>query len=245
MVTPTKRAARQIPRQRDEDDEVVAPPTKFKAPKPPVEDDEDEDEETGTSTIRRGFSAARQIADSTSPFAQTFKLTEQIQVIKFLEGEPYASYTRHWIERMTPTGRQNRSYNCLKIWSKECPLCEAGDRPQSVSAINIALIGDDGVPMLKTWDCGPKLLGILESFARDPKIAPLTKGYFLASRSGKGGTTNYQIVPVKAHSLQEDYDIDPPSEEELKKIGLYDSSIIAMPKTKDLEEIASEIADDY
>jgi hypothetical protein len=240
MATPTKRAARSIPRQRDEDEEA----TQVTAAAP-VEDDDDEDEEKPTATIRRGFSAARQTADSTSPFAQAFKLDDKIQVIKFLEDEPYAAYTRHWVERMTPTGRANRSYNCNKNWGKACPLCEVGDKPQAVSAFNIALIGDDGHPTLKTWDCGPKLLGIIESYARDPKVAPINKGFFLASRSGKMGSVNYQIVPVKAHSLAEDYDIDPPSEDDLTKLGVYDSSIITMPKTKDLEEIAAEIADDY
>ena len=76
--------------------------------------------------------AARQVIDSTSSFAQAFKLTEQIQVIKFLEDDSYANYTRHWIERMTPTGRANRSYNCLDNWGKPCPLCEVGDKPQAV-----------------------------------------------------------------------------------------------------------------
>jgi len=244
MATPTKRAARRIPRVEDEDE--VTP---VKAAPAPVEDDEDEDDDDGeekpTSKIRRGLSAARQIADSTSPFAQAFKLTEHIQIIKFLEPDNYAAYTRHWIERMTPTGRQNRSYNCLKNWDKECPLCEAGDKPQAVTSFNIALIGDDGHASLKTWDCGPKLLGIIENYARDPKVAPISKGFWLVSRSGKGGTTNYQIVPIKAHSLSDDYDIDAPSDKELAALGIYDSEIITMPKTRDLEEIASELANDY
>jgi hypothetical protein len=250
MATPTKRAARQIPRQRDEDeDEAPTPSRRAAAPVEEPEDDEAEDEggeDKPSSHIRRGFSAARQVADSTSSFAQAFKLTEQIQVIKFLEDEPYASYTRHWIERMTPTGRSLRSYNCLKNFGKPtCPLCEAGDKAQAVSAFNIALIGDDGVPLLKTFDCGPKLLGIVENYARDPKVAPISKGYFLASRSGKKGTVNYQLVPIKAHSLSDDYDIEAPTPEEMAKLGLYDADIITMPKTKELEGIAAEIADEY
>ena len=221
---------------------MPARPPRLAAAPPPADD---EAEEAGTSSIRRGFSAARQVADSTSSFAQNFKLTEQIQVIKFLEEDgPYASYTRHWVERAGANGqRTSRSYNCLKNWGKTCPVCEAGDKAQAVTAFNVALIGDDGVPMLKTWDCGPKLLNILENYARDPKVAPLSKGYFLVSKSGKGGTTNYQITPVKAHSLVDDYDINPPTPAELEKLGLYDSEIITMPKTKDMADIAAEIAD--
>jgi hypothetical protein len=259
-MPPTKRAARQIPRQDDDDEQEAEAPTpaprKISSAGPPAAaaDDDDDDDEGGekpTLQVRRGMSAARQVIDSTSSFAQAFKLTEQIQVIKFLEDDAYASYTRHWIERMTPTGRANRSYNCLKNWKKggvpmACPLCEVGDKPQAVVAFNIALIGDDGVATLKTFDCGPKLYGIVENYARDPKVAPLSKGYFLASRSGKQGTVNYQLVPIKAHSLTDDYDIDPPSDVELKALGLYDmEGVLTMPKTKDLEGIAAEIADEY
>lgn len=258
---PTKRAARQIPRQDDnymaeddEDEPTPTPPRKRAAPRPPAaeQDDDDDDEEVEgiESGIRRGNSAARAIIDSTSSFAQAFKLTEQIQVIKFLEDDAYANYLRHWVERMTPTGRANRSYTCLKNFKKggvqlDCPLCDAGDKAQAVVAFNIALIGDDGVATLKTFDLGPKLFGIVENYTRDPKVAPLTKGYFLASRSGKKGTVNYQLVPIKPHSLSDDYDIDPPSPEELKALGLYDMSIITMPKKKDLEGIAAELADEY
>jgi hypothetical protein len=244
-MPPTKRAARQIPRVQDEDDDEVTTPPPAPAAAAAADDDEADDEAPPTKTIRRGMSAARQVIDSTSSFAQAFKLTEQIQVIKFLEDDSYANYTRHWIERQTPTGRSNRSYNCLDNWGKPCPLCGVGDKPQAVVAFNIALIGDDGVAVLKTFDCGPKLFGIVENYARDPKVAPLSKGYFLASRSGKQGTVNYQLVPIKPHSLRDDYDIEPPTDGELKALGLYDSDIITMPKTKDLEAIAAEIADEY
>jgi len=249
---PTKRAARQIPRTPlDEDEDEATPPPPAAATNGDADEDDDEDgEDKPTPSIRRGMSAARQVIDSTSSFAQAFKLTEQIQVIKFLEDDSYANFTRHWIERRTPTGRSNRSYTCLKNFKKkgvplECPLCEVGDKPQSVVAFNIALIGDDGVPILKTFDCGPKLFNIIENYARDPKVAPLSKGFFLASRSGKQGTVNYQIVPIKAHSLSDDYDIDAPSPEELAALGVYDLEIITMPKRKDLEEIAAEVADEY
>jgi hypothetical protein len=253
-MPPTKRAARQIPRVTDEDDEEATPtlPRKRAAAPPAAAADDDDDDEpdeddepTPTKSIRRGMSAARQVIDSTSSFAQAFKLTEQIQVIKFLEDDSYANYTRHWVERMTPTGRANRSYNCLDNWGKPCPLCKVGDKAQAVVAFNIALIGDDGVATLKTFDCGPKLFGIVENYARDPKVAPLSKGYFLASRSGKKGTVNYQLVPIKAHSLSDDYDIDAPLPAELTALGVYDTDIITMPKTKDLEDIAAEIADEY
>ena len=86
---------------------------------------------------------------------------------------------------------------------------------------------------------------MIESNVRDPKVGLLTKWYFRASRSGKRGTVNYQLQPMKAHTLQDEYDIDPPSDEELSRLGLYDTDIITMPKTKELEAIAAEVADEY
>jgi hypothetical protein len=242
MATPSKRA---IPRQRDEDEDEDEAPRPVPAVAPAVAVELDEDDEEPTVKPRRGFSAARQVADSTSNFAQAFRLTEQIQIIKFLEDEPYASFTRHWLAVQTPTGPGRRSYNCLKNFGRPCPLCDVGDKPSAVSAFNIALVGDDGVPTLKTFDCGPKLLGIVENYARDPKVAPISKGFFLVSRTGKMGTVNYQLVPIKAHSLSDDYDIDAPSTEELAKLGLYDADIITMPTRKEMEEKAAEIADEY
>jgi hypothetical protein len=179
--------------------------------------------------------------DSTSSFAQAFRITEQMQVVKFLEDDEYVSFRRHWVERQTPTGRGQRSFTCLKSFNLQCPLCDIGERAQPVASYNIAVIGDDGVPMLKTWDCPPKIFNQLEGFSRDPKTAPLSRGYFLVSRSGKQGSMNNNIIPVKAHSLEEDYDITPPSQAELDKLGLWDLSIITKPKKKDLEELAREI----
>ena len=240
MPTPQKRVARSIPRQQDDEDEVEEATTATDNG-----DEEEEEEESTVVTPRRGWSAGQQTQESTSSFAQAFRVTEQQQVVKFLEDEPYVNYTRHWIERQTPTGRSPRSYTCLKTFGKNCPLCEAGDKAQAVSAFNIALIGDDGVPILKSWDCGPKLFGILKGYAADPKVAPLTKGYYLVSRSGKQGTYNHNVRPVTARGLEEDLEITPPSAEEVIKIGLWDENIVPMPKTSDLEAIAAEIADEY
>jgi hypothetical protein len=245
-MPPTKRAARQIPRQLDEDEDEATPPSPPPTAAANGDDDDDDENIKPSDFIRRGHSAARQVADSTSSFAQAFRLTENIQIIKFLEDDPYANFTRHWIDRKSPTGTVRRSFTCMKNFRKECPLCEGGDKPTSVSAYNIALIGDDGVPILKTLDAGPKILNIIENYARDPKVAPISRGYFLASKSGKMGTVNYQFVPIKPHSLEEDYDITPPSAEELQALGLYDAdNAVPVPKMKDLEAIALEIADEY
>lgn len=244
-MPPTKRVARPAPR---EDEDTTTEDTT-------TEDTTTEEEQeqprrrkamkAGDSPIRGGWTGGQQVADSTSSYAQTLKLEEKTKIIKFLQDEPYASYRRHWIEQSGPTGKTLRSYACLVSFDADCPLCEAGDKATATVAFNVAEIGDDGVPTLKTWDAGVKIFKALQAYANDPKVAPLTRGYFLVGRSGKKGSVNYTINPVKPSSLEEDYDIEPPDKAALERLGLYDTSIIERPKLKTLEELAVEIADEY
>jgi hypothetical protein len=220
-------------------------------------DDEDEDvgrksRRKGASAIkpseflRSGFTGAQDTMDSTSSFAQAFKPEEKATVIKFLEDEPYVSYRRHWVDRIGADRQKiTRSYTCLRSFKKECPLCDVGDRAQAVAAFNIAIVGDDSVVTIKSWDVGPKIFNILKGYASDPKIAPLTRGFFLVSRTGKKGTVNHNIQAVKPSALEEDYDITPPSKADLEALERYDADIVDVPQSKTLQEIAEELADDY
>lgn len=200
----------------------------------------------GAEELRSGWSAAQDVMDSTSSFAQALKPEEKAVVIKFLEDEPYVNYRRHWIERTNANRERSvRSYSCLRSFKRECPLCEAGDKAQAVSAFNVALVGDDGVVSIKSWDVGPKIYNILKGYANDPKIAPLTRGYFLVSRTGKKGSVNHQVIPVKPSALEEDYDIPAPSKEDLDRLERYTRDVVEVPSRKTLDEIAAEFSDDY
>lgn len=196
----------------------------------------------GASVIRRGWSASQQVMDSASPFAQSLKVTEHSQIIKFLEDEPYASYLRHWIERSTPQGRNKIPFICPTSVGKPCPLCDIGDHPQSVSAFNVALISDDGVAIIKTWDVGVKMLNSIKKWHNDSRIGPLPKGYFMVSNSGKGTTAD--LIPVKASLLEEDFGTIPPTDEALEALDRYDANILQIPKHSELQEIAAELASD-
>ena len=135
------------------------------------------------SEIKGGWTEGDKQMASTSSYAQTLKLEEKAQVIKFLDDTPYANFRRHWIERTTKdSGKTIRAYGCPKTVGKECPLCDAGDRPQAVAAFNIVIVGDDDNLVLKSWDVGPRLFQVLKGYANDPKIGPLTKGFFIASQ---------------------------------------------------------------
>jgi hypothetical protein len=239
-MPPTKRPARRI--VADELTEAIEP------------EDDDGDTISAPSmksasngdAIRGGWTDAQKQMDSTSSFAQTLKLEEKSTFLKFLDDLPYANFRRHWIERSTKEGKTLRAYTCLKTVDKDCPLCDGGDRASAVAAFNVALIGDDGQLLLKSWDCGPRLFNVLKGYANDPKIGPLSRGYFMVSKTGKRGTTQHNVSPVRASSLEEDYDITPPSQEDIEALGKnkYGPEIIEIPTVKTLREVAAEL-DDY
>ena len=243
-TTPTKRPARRLPRDLDEDGEV-APRPKAPARAQPVEDDDDDEPVSPGTQIRGGWTEGQKQMDSTSSFAQTLKLEEKTQVVKFLDDTPYANFRRHWIERSAKEGKTLRAYTCLQTFNRDCPLCEVGDRPQAVAAFNIAVVGDDGQVMLKSWDCGPRLFNVLKGYANDPKIAPLTKGFFIASKTGKRGTVQHNVSPVSRSALEEDFDVEPPAQADLDGLTRYTPDVVEVPKLSTLKELAEELADEY
>ena len=263
-MAPSKRPARRLPPTTPVDDDEDDTPTPDindvvkAAAEAEDDDDEDEDEAPARSKavttsdgdeteIKGGWTEGDKQMASTSSYAQTLKLEEKAQVIKFLDDTPYANFRRHWVERTNKEGKSIRAYGCPKTVGKECPLCDAGDRPQAVAAFNIAIVGDDDNLILKSWDVGPRLFAVLKGYANDPKIGPLTKGFFIASRTGKRGTTQHNVAPVSRTALEEDYDITPPTKESLDKLAKdkYTPKIVEIAKVKDLRELAEEMADEY
>jgi len=246
-MPPSKKPARRLPPKDIDDVEEVE------------DDEEDEDEEderparsASTKTrgvteaqVQGGWLDAQAKMESTSSYAQSLKLEEKVQIIKFLEDTPYANFLRHWVERTTKDGKSLRAYGCPKTVKKDCPLCEVGDRAQAVAAFNIAIVGENGECLHKSWDVGPRLFAVLRGYANDPKVGPLTKGFFIASKTGKRGTVQHNVAPVSRTALEEDYDTMPPSKEDLDNLERYTPAIIEIAKRKDLEELAEEMGDEY
>jgi hypothetical protein len=201
-------------------------------------------DDTDGDLIRGGWSASQDTIDSTSNYAQAFRPETKAQVIKLLEGKPYASFRRHWIDRV---GIGKRAYVCLQSVGKDCPLCDVGDKPGAVTAFNIAVLGDDGVPVLKSWDCGVKITQQLKTYNVDPKIGPLDKRtlYFLVSKTE--ATQRQQVTtivnPTRERDLMEDYGIPPLTDDQMEALRkkCYTVDIITMTPRRELEEIAAEL----
>ena len=192
------------------------------------------------SGIRAGWSSARQQADAVSGFTQVLKPTANYQIIKFLEDQPYASYARHWIESAGPRGTQRRPYTCLASigLGRECPLCAVGHRATPTTSFNVAVMGDDGEPVLKSWDVGVKLLNAIEAWHNDPRVGPLTKDFYAVNKPQGGNVTGF---PVPASVALENYGVAAPDPARLAALGLYTADDVQMPTVQELREIAAEI----
>ncbi len=204
-----------------------------------TDDDDDEvDAPKARRVIRRGWAGAEAVKSAGSNFAQSLKLTEESQIIKFLEDEPYAAYRQHWVER---SGQ--RSWICIEDMDiKGCPLCEVGNRASQRFSFNVALLTFGADPVIKSYDVGSRVIDQLKNFHMDSRQGPLSKHYWAVSRTGKGTTsaTNHQMVRERDLA---DFDLSPISEVDLKALSrqAYDESILSIPTRRELLGIAEEL----
>jgi hypothetical protein len=173
-----------------------------------------------------GWGAADEVKEaipSSGNFADDLKLPEKGSVvIKFLEPEPFDSYAEHWVPQK---GKQ--SYTCA---GEDCPLCEVGHRPNAKICFNVISLADPDKPELKRWRVGVQIGETLKEFADDKRTKPISRDdlYFEVKRSKTANDkTVTTVTPVKARDLDEDFDIEPLSEEEIDEViekagGLYD-----------------------
>lgn len=192
------------------------------------------------NVISRGWSAAQKVQESTSAFAQRFKVTEDPQIIKFLEDEPYASFRTHWID-----GRAGqKSFVCLADHADGCPLCDAGNRPSTKFAFNIAVLGEEGDLSVKSFEVGVRLIDQLKNFHTDPRQGPLSKNYWAVSKTGKGAQTQTILQMVRERDLSEWSMVGYTTEDmAVLKRNCYTPEIISIPSRSELLDISSEIND--
>lgn len=191
----------------------------------------------GRTLVRGGWGAVDAVKNADSPFAQRFKLSEEPQIVKFLNDEPYASWRQHWIER-----QGQKSFVCIADFDERgCPLCDSGNRPAVRIAFNVALLIPGEEPVLKSYEVGPRVIDQLKNFHNDPRTGPLTKHYWSISKTGKGATTATSHQLVKERDLEE-WGIDSITESGLKDLisKSYTADIIAIPERKLLLSVADE-----
>lgn len=168
-----------------------------------------EDSDTATpkhgTTVQAGWGAAAAFlkpSKQKGAYPTDFKFTEQAQLIRFLDDEPFYVYELHWIDAIKE-GR--RSFVCL---GDDCPLCTiAGDNPRPKFAFNVMVMTDE-VPTVQILTAPITLARQLQAANDDPKLGPLSKYYWAVSRLGTGRDTQYTVNRVKSTDLAEDWELD-------------------------------------
>ena len=165
------------------------------------------------------------------------KVSEESQVIKFIDDEPFAAWHQHWVER-----DGQKSFVCIRdLEERGCPICELGNRPSQRIAFNVVLLSIGATPVLRSLEVGPRVVDQLRNLNKAPQTGPLAKHYWAISRTGKGATTSYNLQVIRERDLSE-WKLEALTEETIAKLSQdkYDSSIIKVPTYAELLAIASE-----
>jgi len=192
--------------------------------------------------VQGGWGTWRQRRAETSGFADDFKVEyKEKYLVMFLDDAPFAAFNEHWIEEM-PKGKK-KSYICI---GKNCPLCDLlGEDPKAQALFNVLefIETDDGrEAVLKVWQGGSGVVQAIEENVEDPG---LEGNYFKVSKSksGRNGPTIYSVVPVKDRDVEEDWKMEPLSDDEYDEWQekKFDKSYVKMPTAKSLKDVAEEV----
>lgn len=229
----------------DDDEQEFTPKESNEAltRKPRVQEEADDDG-TPRRVVRSGWGSADRTSSGGSgdDFAKRLKVTEETQIIKFLEDQPYARYRQHWVER-----QGQKSFTCIADLETgtSCPLCEAGNRASWRFNFNVILLTAGEDPVLRSYEVGARVIDQLKNFNDHPAMGPLPKHYWTVSRSGKGATTATNHQMVKKDDLA-DWGLIPLTDNAVAQFEemMYTDEIIRTPARKTLAAVALEIGND-
>lgn len=183
--------------------------------------------------VRGGWDGVDSVKTESGDYAVRLKLTEETQIIKFINDAPYASYGQHWIER-----QGQKSFVCL---GAGCPLCASGNRPSKRTAFNVVLLSGDDEPVLRSMEVGIRVVDQLKNFHNNERTGPIDKHYWAISRTGKGATSSTLLQMVRERDLEEWglTALDEAGLAHFKKIA-YTEDIVQVPARAELVRIATE-----
>jgi hypothetical protein len=200
-------------------------------------DSEDIQPKVGT-TVQKGWDAVddRIQTSAVGDFPTDFRFTEEPQLIKFLEDEPFAVYEQHWIER--PKGK--KSFVCI---GDNCPMCDVlGDKPRGKFAFNITVLSGD-VTGVQILTAPPLLVRQLRKINEDDRKGPLSREFWEVSRLGTGPTTSYNLNYVRGRDLEEEWKLSDAVVQELVASAVpFTAEVIRETPRSEMLEIARSIA---
>jgi hypothetical protein len=187
-----------------------------------------------SDAIKSGWDA---VADDVKPkeYAKDFKLSETLQVIKFLGAAEPIKYSQHFL---TEKKEGQRSYVCL---GTGCPLClKLSHKPEKKYLFSVAVLSPTETTLTKLV-ASPLFFKSLFAAHHSPS-GPLSKNYWAVARHGQMQFTTYTLNPVKGRDLGEDFGIDEAKvEAAVAEMQSFDSSSIRKLSVSELEDIANAL----
>jgi hypothetical protein len=200
------------------------------------EDTEDAMPKVGT-TVQQGWDAFDSLVqENSSDFPTDFKFSEEPQLVKFLEDQPFASYEQHWIER--PKGK--KSFVCI---GEACPLCDVlGDKPRGKFSFNVLVLSGD-VQGVQILTAPPSLARQIKKAHDDERKGPLSKEFWEVSRLGSGPTTQYTLNFVRGRDLAEEWKLSSDAVQELVAAAVpFTAEVIRETPRSEMLEVARSVA---
>lgn len=202
-----------------------------------LEDAPDANPKHGTS-VQAGWGAADTLLKPKDDYPNDFKFTDSLQLVKFLQDEPFSVYQQHWLDR----SEGKRSFVCL---GDDCPLCDMlGDKPRGKFAFNVLLLSGEDISV-QILTAPPTFARMLRAAGDDPKRGPLSKYYWAVSRHGSGPQTTYTLERVRGADLADEWDLDPEKvDETVESAALYGPETIYVTPKSELVTIARSLIKD-
>lgn len=199
-----------------------------------AEDTEDTAPKHGT-TVQAGWGAAASALKpkkESGDYPTDFRFSEQAQLVRFMEDEPFAVYEQHWIDRT----EGKRSFVCL---GDDCPLCTiAGDKPRPKFAFNVIVLSD-GDPNVQILTAPPSFARQLQAANDDPRRGPLTKFYWAITRTGSGNTTQYTLDRIRPTDLADEWELDAEPIDAFASTAIkYDTTAVYVSPREELLKLA-------
>lgn len=174
-----------------------------------VNDDVEAAPKHGT-TVQAGWGAITAVSKpkrEAGDYPTDFKFTEQSQLVRFLEDEPFAVYKQHWVQ--VPSDNGSVSWRSFVSLGEDDPLTViAGLTPRAKAAFNILNLSSE-TPEVQVLTASVTLARQLQAANEDPRRGPLSKYYWAISRQGTGRDTQYTVDRVRASELADEWDLDP------------------------------------
>lgn len=202
-----------------------------------VDDDVEAAPKHGT-TVQAGWGAVTAVSKpkrEAGDYPADFKYTEQSQLVRFLEDEPFAVYKQHWVDRT----EGKRSFVAL---GDDDPLTViAGLTPRAKAAFNVLNLSLE-TPEVQILTASVTLARQLQAANEDPRRGPLSKYYWSISRQGTGRETQYTVDRVRASELAEEWDLDPEKIDAVAAVApRYDASSIYVASYEEHLKVARQL----